>query len=123
MSKYIRTKDGIYKDLTVGYCGMIHFCNNGIRVSEEEIIKQSDTIEELCDEAVAIYPDGSHDNCSVMHIVNNNDFCKTVYGCLSVSVDDLKKDYECWEVYGAIWTKWGLKYVAKMNKEGVLELI
>ena len=26
-------------------------------------------------------------------------------------------------VYGAIWTEWGLKYVSKMNEKGELELI
>lgn len=49
MARFIRTKEGIFEDLTTGYCGMIHFCNNGIRVAEEDIIKKADTIWELCD--------------------------------------------------------------------------
>ncbi len=129
--KYIRTKDGrIIKTDGKGcfkewYGETLYFRDknqthylNGI-----EFVTQSDTIEELCDEAVAVYPDGTHDNCSVMHIVDNNGFCEAVYGCLSVSIDDLKKDYECWEVYGAVWTNKGLIYVAKMNSKGDLELI
>ena len=31
--------------------------------------------------------------------------------------DDLSK------IYGAIWTEWGLKYIAKMNSKGELELL
>jgi len=133
--KYIRTKYGVYKiieeDLTMYYCNDNNRCLDKIHNliifdahrKDEKDIRVANTIEELCDEAVAVYPDGSHDNCSVMHIVDNNGFCEAVYGCLSVSVDDLKKDYECWEIYGAIWTEWGLKYVAKMNNEGCLKLI
>jgi hypothetical protein len=26
-------------------------------------------------------------------------------------------------IYGAIWTEWGLKYVARMNEKGELELL
>ena len=109
--KYIRTKKGIYEPKTK------------MMFNHIKEYKEADTIEELCDEAVAVYPDGTHDNCSVMHIVDNNGFREAVYGCLSVSVDDLKKDYECWEIYGAIWTDKGLIYVAKMNDKGELELI
>ena len=32
-----------------------------------------------------------------------------------------KKEYKYF--YGAIWTEWGLKYVAKMNENGELKLI
>ena len=135
--KYIRTEDRIYELEKLNLRKTISNIKFEIRdnklfkimfgyeehIYEYPILKQADTIEELCDEAVAIYPDGTHDNCSVMHIVDNNGFCEAVYGCLSVSVDDLKKDYECWEVYGAIWCSKGLIYVAKMNDEGELVLI
>ena len=128
MPKYIRTEKGIYETsqtVSVNFkeCYIEAYDTQLERWVKKDIIKQADTIEELCDEAVAVYPDGSHDNCSVMHIVDNNGFCEAVYGCLSVSADDLKKDYECWEVYGAIWTSKGLIYVAKMNEKGELELI
>ena len=131
MPKYIRTKDGIYEvvedsNKEWGKQIVVKFPKNlNMKLADvkDQIIKQSDNLAELCDEAVAIYPDGSHDNCSVMHIVDNNGFCEAVYGCLSVSADDLKKNYECWEVYGAIWTDKGLIYVAKMNEKGELVLI
>lgn len=120
--KYIRTCDNIYHVYKETDNWYYVDRDLSIIIHKDEVIRQANTIEELCDEAVAIYPDGSHDNCSVMHIVDNNEFCEAVYGCLSVSVDDLKKDYECYKIYGAIWTEWGLKYVAKLNDNGRLEL-
>ena len=35
-------------------------------------------------------------------------------------IDEKYKDIK---LYGAIWTEWGLKYVAKMNDQGKLELL
>ena len=133
MSKYVRTENGIYEVIEEnsnyykccydnGRITLVAKFDNDVN-GFSKALKQADTIEELCDEAVAVYPDGMHDNCSVMHIVDNNGFCEAVYGCLSVSCDDLKKDYECYEVYGAIWTDKGLIYVAKMNEKGELVLI
>ena len=108
--KYIRTKDGIYEYVDydneciipmpmIKYNGQLTHC------AECDIIKQADTIEELCDEFVlfrdnkpyAIVPNKEH----------NAELAKNVW-----------KDYR-----GAIWTEWGLKYVAKMNEKGVLELL
>jgi hypothetical protein len=125
MSKFIRTKEGIEELVYNSEFEYYVTMHTETIISEAHIgmYQAANTIEELCDEAVAVYPDGLHDNCSVMHIVDNNGFCEAVYGCLSVSVDDLKKDYERWEVYGAIWTDKGLIYVAKMNEKGELELI
>lgn len=64
------------------------------------IVKQSDDIEELF-------------NCFVDHdceydtfLVTNDSMCRHNH-----------------EIYGAIWTKWGLKYVAKMNDKGEWELL
>ena len=65
-----------------------------------EIIKQADTIEELCDEFVMI-SGGKH---------------KLDIGCHSYGDKKI-------QIYGAIWTDKGLIYVAKMNEKGELELL
>ena len=94
--KYIRTKDGRIKNW-----------KNDIVVKDEEIIKQADTIEELCDEfVIKAYIDSYP---QIYHSV------------------DLKELNEFREkdtiVYGAIWIDKGLIYVAKMNEKGELELL
>lgn len=76
-----------------------------IYIYKNRIIKQADTIEELCDAFVlfknnkpyAIVPNKEH-NAELAH--------------------DVWKDYR-----GAIWTDKGLKYVAKTNNKGELELL
>lgn len=108
--KYIRTKDGIYeveewfKPLEND---MVYIPNEGLN----KILKQADTIEELCDAFVVVQKD-FHD------LLNADTHC----------LQTLKRYYEINKIevlgiYGAIWTKWGLKYVAKMNEKGELELI
>ena len=114
--KYIRTKDGRIIDL-VAYKenGVI---NNGIKfvnkingsyffVQQDNILKQADTIEGLCDEFVVKAYISSYPQ--IYHSV------------------DLKELNEFREkdtiVYGAIWTDKGLIYVAKMNEKGELKLI
>ena len=102
MKKYIRTKDGIFE----GYKTVIKkFAEDKVILAQAEvimdgIIKTADTIEELCDEFVYEYQTG-------VRVINKK----------IVAMPDIVK------TYGAIWTKNGLIYVAKMNKEGELELI
>ena len=67
-----------------------------------DIVKQADTIEELCDEFVGI----SDGKSQMLRFVP--------YAC---------SQYWNGGVYGAIWTDKGLIYIAKMNEEGVLCLI
>lgn len=106
--KYIRTKDGriikIGEQTDVGYeKGTFEVHNKaGIVASYEpiEVLKQADTIKELCDEFVMI-SDGKH---------------KLDIGCHSYGDKKI-------QIYGAIWTDKGLIYVAKMNKKGELELL
>ena len=91
--KYIRTKDGIYYNQAYFYS------------HKEEIIKQADTIEELCDEFVIKIKTG---------------YLITYYNKVLLTQDANKNGAD---VYGAIWTDKGLIYVAKMNEKGELELI
>ena len=88
-------------------------------VKKEIVIKTADTIEELCDRFVIIKKD---DNSFAIAKYYPSD--KTFY------IENYDEDVslsEClmfeYEIYGAIWTEWGLKYVAKMNEKGELELI
>lgn len=107
MKKYIRTKDGVWETEEYWKRPPIE-----IMSLKEEIIKQADTIEELCDYFVVEYTSGEH--AMFRH------FC------------DLERHYELYTQdyhhvagrYGAIWvTGKGLIYVAKMNEQGELELI
>ena len=78
---------------------------------KEMVVKQADTIEELCDEFVVVQR-GFHD------LLNADTHC----------LQTLKRYYEVNKIevlgiYGAIWTDKGLIYVAKMNDKGELELL
>ena len=93
------------------------FFINDIPVSEKigDIIKQADTIEELCDEFVYI------ENGKLPHIfIPRGQW--TYEECKKHCLDKLwHKDTPI--LYGAIWTDKGLIFVAKMNEDGNLELI
>ena len=112
--RYIRTKDGILKrewgcQFRLGKKGYYEveekedYSGNSRYVVKRYIknaIKSADTIEELCDEFVV------EDNYDFA-IFNNLKLARQTKG----------------NCYGAIQTEWGLKYVAKMNSEGVLDLL
>ena len=100
--KYIRTKDGQLLIPEWGRETNAAVCTNHGWVYKNDIINQADTIEELCDEFISVR-DNWHDHW------DNFEEPRTL-----CSESD---------VYGAIWTKWGLKYVAKMNEDGVLCLL
>lgn len=127
--KYIRTKDGVYKITYDGLCFkeaksqtmlmlVEHKNENGKTEYEEitthkklamgknrfkeHIIKQADTIEELCDELV------------YCHDIITKEHAEEILQ---------SKEYICKEIYGAVWTDKGLIYVAKMNDKGELELL
>lgn len=115
--KYIRTKDELgilieptdneeLQKLKVGVNDMIFstwYGNN-----RDNIVKQANTIEELCDEKVGTFKDGSKP-----------------YIYKKMSWVDLKKDWTQYHnnLYGAIWTDKGLIYVAKLNEKGEMELL
>ena len=81
--------------------------------SECVIIKQSDAIEELCDEFVLCCNGFVRPN-----LLNNSRFKDAAY--LVKKHNEQAKSYI---IYGAIWADKGLIYVAKMNDEGELELL
>lgn len=105
--RYIRTKetdcpiiDTIkYKEITGEDCF----------IPKNEIVDKANTIEELCDEFIII-----SDNCE-KPIISALPFNE-----LKLYAKNRTKYAIC---YGAIWTEWGLKYIAKMNSKGELELL
>lgn len=119
---YIRTKDKIY-EVTNNKYGVIeengvfkiHCENMGHHwYSELEVIKQSENLEELCDEFVYVSK-------------QNEDYEKIEMPIIAITrnLTSLIKiaNFTNSVVLGAIWTSKGLIYVAKMNSDGKLELI
>lgn len=80
--KYIRTKDGINRTTKNFVVGKEHYV--AWHDFYEEIIKQADTIEELCDEFVAIHKTFSKTYC--------------------IRKVPFEKQDENFNIYGAIWT-------------------
>lgn len=109
--KYIRTKDRIYKVECETYNKQGYYIDRYEEdvILKKKVIKQSENIEELCDEFV----------------VNFECFNISHYFIYKNSYDELKSDVQTfnYSAYGAIWTSKGLIYVAKMNDKGDLELI
>ena len=106
--RYIRTKetdcciiDTIkYKEITGEDCF----------IPKNEIVDKANTIEELCDEFVVVYENGA----------------RIVYGDLEWAKVKAKVSSKIdikLIIYGSIWTEWGLKYIAKMDSKGELELL
>lgn len=95
--RYIRTEDKILDTELNDY---------DVKIISEYIIKEADTIEELCDVFVIIR--------------NGNPYMfNGLQKCFLSEFKFEKNDI----VYGAIWTGEELIIVAKMNKDGDLELI
>lgn len=112
--KYIRTKNGIYE--VVGFddeciipSPIIKMNGKLTHCSDYKNCKQTDTIEELCDEFVVV---NLKYNTHRFYDKTKSDWTLQTYACSPTHI-----------VYGCIWTDKGLIYVAKMNENGVLCLI
>lgn len=127
--KYIRTKDRIVKcedetlikDDKVPRLTFKPYKQGKIILPEpiieyDEIIKQTDTIEELCDAFVVDDRTSKHNKPWVSRERFNLEARKDIGKHLDVCVGK-------GAIYGAIWTDKGLIYVAKLNGKGELELI
>ena len=113
---YIRTKDGIYKvESTLRDNGIVKGYNVGEMgfIRKDQVIKQSENLEELCDEFVVF--DKEQPNGKLLYYKGFENLKKEFI--------DFEKDKEKVVVCGAIWTDKGLIYVAKMNSTGELELL
>ena len=115
--RYIRTKYGrIFEVLEedkqfyyIGYPNEVGLALWGKLA--KDVIKEADTIEELCDAFVIVHKDGTH----VFQKSTADDKVSKEY------VEYLLRNNQTF--YGAIWTDKGLIYVAKMNEKGELELL
>ena len=105
---YIRTKDGRILD----FDKLNEVSKLSIDMAEEPI-RESENIEDLCDEFVVF--DKEQPNGKLLYYKGFENLKKEFI--------DFEKDKEKVVVYGAIWTDFGLKYVAKMNDKVELELI
>ena len=120
--KYIRTKDDkiclLHEDLFTKGVWWVGTKEEVLQFSciPSDLGKVAETIEELCDEFVAV---GVPFKTFVIE--------KSLYEGQGLTLREyihyLYCQYTNIVVYGAIWTEWGLKYVAKMNEEGELELL
>ena len=110
---YIRTKNRIYKVESETFDKQGYYIDEYEydMILKRKVIKQADTIEELCDEFV-----GYFECFNISHYFINEK-----------SYDELKREVEMlgpnYIDYGAIWTDKGLIFVAKMNDKGEFELI
>lgn len=112
MNKYIRTKDGkIYQvyDKVFDYKGdkRYQLINSRFEISLSDVVKEADTIEELCDGYVV----EDKYNPAVWFIMEAQEFINE------------KEHLKNWSYKAFIKTDKGLIYVAKMNEEGKLELL
>ena len=109
---YIRTKDGRIID-TTKYPE--HPASWSVQASDYALtIKESETIEELCDEFLYVNkPNEDYEKFEKPLIAIQNKF-ETMVKIAKITNSDL---------YGAIYTDKGLIYVAKMDNEGKLVLI
>ena len=107
--KYIRTKDRVLETNRLPIerfsIELVKIIDKQVglpnpHIEEIEIIKQADTIEELCDEFVA----EDRDEFAIFH---NLKLAKQTKGI----------------IYGAVWSDKGLIYVEKMDEKGELCLI
>ena len=105
---YIRTKNRIYQVESETFDKQGYYIDRYEEdvILKEQVIKQADTIEELCDRFVVM----DKETKEVMNIVSFLAYAKLWSYCK-------------YNIYGAVWCEWGLKYVAKMNDKGDLALI
>ena len=111
--KYIRTKDNIYEFNLLKKYYNVWLPKNGEPIEESDIIKQADTIEELCDGYIVEHPINAfkffYEKKEVLSFLNNT--CAYMFKFCELCI------------YSVIKTNKGLIYVAKMNEKGELELI
>ena len=112
-SMYIRTKNSIYQvESTLRDNGFVKGYNVGETafIRKDQVIKQSENLEELCDEFVIEWLPTNHKDIFTIDKYSK----EVVKSCIGNSKT---------KVYGAIWTDKGLIYVAKIDNEGKLVLI
>lgn len=103
---YIRTKNMIFQVESETFDKQGYYIGDYGVILKYQVIKQSENIEELCDRFVVM----DKETKEVMNIVSFLEYAKLWSYCK-------------YNIYGAVWCEWGLKYVAKLDDKGDLELI
>ena len=130
--KYFRTKDAIYSyepihDIDVdGFVIQHNITGWSKPIMKEDIVKITDTIEELCDEFVdtsGLKVSSTSTGGWLYDEFDSKNKCLVYYAEDERRTIPLNEFDDLSKIYGAIWCEWGLKYVAKMNDKGELELL
>ena len=100
-------EDICYQRQWLTYNGDACYINNETISHNKQVIKEADTIEELCDICILLNNDGKIDSGSLV----DYDYASRIVKAYNIIG------------YGAIQTDAGLIYVAKMNDKGELELL
>ena len=126
---YIRTKSKIYEtesaflDNNGKWVGYNIVEDDMAIILRSQVIREADTLEELCDEFVFVNKVGNFDKSYVIHYnMPNHIFTEPT---AKEKIAYIKKYYkdELDKIRGAIYTDKGLIYVAKIDNEGKLVLI
>lgn len=129
--KYAKLKKGIisnledlWKDMNGNYCFGLGYKPV---IYKEDIIKESDNLEDLFDEFIAHWKkDDKEFGTNGTYWKDNNEKPRYFqYNNLDVICSEISyfaSSLDRLDIYGALWTDKGLIYVAKMNKDGEWEL-
>ena len=83
-------------------------------IPENEVLKEADTIEELCDEFRYKFDNFlKHERCWK----DSKGIWRDFDNYFPLNKEEIST------IKGAIWIEWDLKYVAKMNEKGEMELL
>ena len=107
---YIRTKNRIYKVESETCDKQGYFVGEYDVILKEQVISQSENLFELIDEFVVI-----RDGTKINQLVRTDD--------IEYLKEVIKEDKRIVAVKGAVWTDFGLKYVARLTEDGEVELI
>lgn len=93
-------------------CYEIHLSDGGITYwNQDQILRQSECLDELFNRIVIVTG-------------KNNYQIKTKYQFGKLNWSTLLKDIRTGhrKIYGAVWSKFGLRYISTLNKEGEWEI-
>lgn len=124
--RYIRTKDGriieTNDNLQIIYNTLCKEQNKRVWSVLGDILKEADTIEELCDGFVLRYRNDKDE-----YLIDRVD--RLAFGMSKAQLDEhdfyirVNGIKYSAVLYGGIWNEWGFKYIAKMNEKGEFELL
>ena len=126
---YLRTRTNIYEMVAEFDKTYIVKCRTKSKegkkrlLSKSEVEKQANTILELCDRFVVRF--NNDKNLIEVHYRMEKDQNGWLFSNLFKTPVRHLSNFKLfvYEIYGAIWIETGLKYVAKINDDGEMELL